>query len=564
MLSSAIATLIGLLRQPQYLFRTIPNLTDRLYQAGITDSSYTPREESPVLFLRRFLTEEAPALNSFLLLVSKTGETTEKTNTLAEAFAEVIEAAPEFAERIWHLMCYAGRDNDGNPVLLNVPKPALTPESTSPLMFQTEEGHLVLNPEAAAKLLGAYTPLTEEEVAELTGGMEKHGVNFLTSMETYDRNPDLRVVFCESLVATYLNQESYRIQLVEVPLGPKGNNYSVVIPLETFIAFLTRMQQKVSHLEVSGYERLTEETLATTLAELRRLVARNELEQLLSYNSKRPLMAGFNAIVGQLSGALCKRAPNTPRDTAKAVMVNFVRHFFSVEHRLLTEALTAEESALTELYDKICQTEYGKYFVPCNDFEVFKTKIEEERQKKQPPVPFEFSEEVEKSDVYLALLDRMGSKLPYHLDAVGRKMMSSLPGTLRALEEQLLDDCRAKFPSAETASLESAVKDFVEIVFARHTAMFRVIQSKLRILRGEHNDTDDNATGAYYEQYWQEIEQMLQDLRQEEGVGIVPELREVCYGAILQAIQPDLILFRELPFVKRLGLEAFLDLPKFG
>ena len=544
---AARAEFLNLTSHPPCLYRETPDLQGKLFAAGLQRTAGLEPDSLEALF-KQFLCSTALP-NSMMIIESKDGgETTVKTNQIGLAVQEALGGKThDLAGRVFHLMCYAGKDTKDNPVLLNLLRPVVGNTATTDLLMKTGQGgadtHLVLNKTTAALLLGGFQPLEEQDLGPITG-MQRHAVNFMLKPERFDQQPDLRCVFDPALFKNYLGSPDYQVNFVEVPFGSRAGSYSIVMPVEVLLAFAVKSKTDFPHIEIASPQSATLDTLPEAMKVMRELLSLPSLEKILQYNGKRPLMSSFNAFIGQLTKEFTTRAPFISKDAAQRAVGNFVRHFFAVEFNLVKTALeTREPAALETCYTKLAATEFGKFIVPLTSFASFSAKITEEQAKKQPPLPFENSTEVSKSDTYLRMLEKIAGKLEHALQSTLRK--NPAPGQIfTELQQQLELVCNPGKNQEIAPSVKNTVTDFINMLFEPHQILLSKIQNKLSGLL-DPEQSKDPLTKDYWTHYWQSTRQMCHDLN----------LSNVANSPILlaeRAIAPDLLLLYKLPFAHSL------------
>ena len=534
------------------LFAAFPGLESHLIAAKLSGPIPEFASHDPMVMFRQALLRLAIPNSLWLVHSPEGGETVAKTEIIRKLLAPILEAERPFATHMWHLMCYAGTDDRGNAVLLNVPKPVFGTKSCSPLLLKTgndggEDEHLVLNKPKAAEFAGGFDPLTNDALQALTGTVQ-HGVNLLLRGDSYDANVDLRIMFCDSLTELYWASAGAEVQLVEVLVGG-GQEYSVVMPLEVLLAFLLEMKACYPHLELQRAGVASEEMIGTAVEVLMTLVSRESLVQAFPYNGKRPFAATFGAIVRGLTKALRSQAPFIADQTAKGLAENFVRHFFSVEHDLLCQALAAEDDCqLQEVFDRLSRTEYGVILAPVASFDEFKTAVLAQRKMRQDEPSFEFSNETAKSDLYLTWLQRMAATLKYHVVAATRSMDRDLEQVLEGILKRVIDDCAQHFPSANPESVRNAAQAFVDIVFQQH----RLLAAKIKAKRQAVIKPEQVGSSVDFA-FWQFVHQETLAMLRETQVGFRPDSEQrVEEELIRRAVAPELSILETLPFARQL------------
>lgn len=516
-----------------------PRLTAGLMftgMVGVVTTNPNNTEHSMERLFRRYVENHA-ALNSLHLLSSgSSGETTGKTELLKTTLQGYFVETELMASRVHHLMCYAGRNDAGEVILLNLAKPAFSNVTTTPYLLQTTEGHLVLNQPAVAKSYSNFVVLEEDALPEMTG-QKRHAVNFMVPPEVLDANPDIRLVIDPHLVDLYFGTAKPELHLIEMPLGQSGRTHSVVMPLEFFLAFVQEARGSFPHLELNTTSGLTTKSIGDAMTALKDVLEASSIQSILKYNDKRPILASFNAFANDLSKELVRRNPYIPLDLAKRATINFVRHFFAVEYSLIQEVLSKPEEGLEASFEKLRNTEFAKFLIPVSSLEEFKAKIKEEQKKKAPPIPFEFSSELSKSDTYLSWLSRIGKKIEHAIQATKRSRQTDFSSIFSTLKRELLNVCKpVESEAVDQASLDNTVNDFIDIIFGKHKLILEKIVSKIQIINTPDSATDP-ATSNYWKEYWRTTSTLFTSRITNDS------RREI----IEQLIRPDVALLFNLP-----------------
>lgn len=517
----------------------------------IFEQDATADPGSPLAILYRMILRGALPY-SIPVFVTESGKTERKKAYFLAAFGQ--EQSTQDANRrlsLFHLMTYAGRDNHGHPVLIVLPKPVFGNLSISPFLHKTGSGgvdaHLVLDKGYATRHVGGFWPLSPEELSELTGGMNPHGVNPLLSTATLDADPDLRIVVCGSFFAQYWGVDDFLNCFIEMPLGCRGETHSVVVPLELFLAFLQEVREEFPHFELINNRHITPHEIESEFAALREVFEPDKIRSRNLFNPNRPMMATFQAVITDLGRAINQRTTFLDSEQTRSMATNFVRHFFSREHNLIQDALrTTSEEELLQIFEKLRATEYGAILLPCGSVELFNRQLAVEAGRHQPPLRFDFAPEAVKSERYVAWIARIANKLAHHSSAARRTLPSGdIRSVIAEMKARLERDCINHAPANEAETVRIAVTDIVELIFGRILSLVNRIERKVAQIAEM-----DNSQPKLAQSSWGRYRDSALNSFRDEGAPFQSEWRR---ELVLRYIHSDLRLLSSLPFFSQIG-----------
>jgi hypothetical protein len=530
----------------------VPELARQLSEIEVANRPADVTVSTVELFWS-ILAGEAP--HGLIRLLSSTGgATTDKIQPLRQLFKDSASRVPELEQHLWHLMCYVGLDQNSNVVLLNTARPMVLPASgwhsrfTSGLLTKSADSrvsaadrHVTINQRHAHSLVGGFYSLDEQLLGSYTGGMTQHSVNFLLPTSVFDSSPNARAVFDGALFRMYYGPDQYSLELIEVPLGLAGATYSIVLPLENLLSALLQLQTEVPHLEFPQNGIVTEQGIMDFTAVFRAVLSRSSIAERCAHNPHIPVMGHFPMFVDRLTRACLERNTHLDRAMTRAAVSDFVRHFFAVEHALVSRALVVEDSELPAVFERLAATEFGPLIIPCSDFAEFERKVKQERRKEQPEVRLEFTDETVKSDLYLDWIDWMGQKLRHHVRAALRNKRSNPHELIDEIKRLLARNCRSHDVRGQLESIQHTAAGFVELVLGSWKRELTRIARKIQLLASPVEASSD-PTAEYWKAYWN-------DARERMGGEItLIDRRKI----IRQAIKPNLQLLAALPYGRML------------
>ena len=565
-MTSAVATLSPPSSSALFLLRTVDPFglhrfrindggdQEVLSKAGLIGASHTPAAGTPLLLLRRFM-HQTGALCQFTVIESQAGGSTEAKTDLILGKMD-FGRSDLIAMRVMHLMGYARENAQGEVILLSTIKPCVGNSPVTPLMRKADAGSespLILNEPQVQKMFPNTVALDQDKLAQGTGA-ERHAVNFLVTVPeemTYRTKSLLDPAIAELFYAS----SKHQLHFIEVPLAEHGDRFSCLMPLESFLAFLPLMKQHFPYFQTDAGLEL-QNNVGSAMKQLAHVLDPKTLPHRLKRNDKRPVEASFGAFASQLAKEFKASAPYVSDDLAKRATQNFVRHFLKVEYDLVQEAFSTEDPAiLRSVFDRLAVTEYGNCLLPCDDFATFCTKINTDRSKRTP-VPFSFSSETSKSDVYLSWLEKMGDKFEIALAEAGRKKETSADA-IEVLKTELCKACSVG-ASGSLDSMQSAVDDFVDMIFSRHLTVLSKLEDKVRVLHDPAKSSDPVAA-EYYQKYLAEVGEAAKvhavPGRSLEKLGAAWKQVGADFnvrGFIAQQLVPEAMILAALPFSERL------------
>lgn len=525
-----------------------------------------------------YLLKLPPGLARYIRFESETGKTEDKTAQIESEFESYpAEFREEIRDRICHLMCYVGTNDEGETVLVNVLKPMASASDNvlQPLMKWNDgsKDFRILNTDVLTRNHVPGFEAVSEETLQAVTGAQKHAANFFLENEAFS-DPDLRVFF-DPLLTEAATEERSGLSLVEIPLGPNGTDRSVILPIEFLNDFLRTEQLLFPQLEMLGETEPDVESYGQVVDFLKSKLTPERISSELDFAGSgrklgAPVKAGFPLIEKQLV-QLMEASSQLPKALIQKVVKNYIRHFFCVEWGLVEQALiTTDDQVLSGIYYQLEETEFGSVLVPLNSLETFTQYLEIQKKNKgndKIPLPT-FSGETAKSEYYFACQSQLAKAAPSIVAKILRDKNHDFLNFFKELETVLKTYAGEKNSTLKAASIDNIVEDFLDITFGEHKRLLNRLFTKTEILTRDLADLgSDNTSLASI--FWEgEMHRpLLEDETWGEWKGYKP-YECMAGGAgcglrmhiVYRAIRPDLNALLRLP----LGSKIFGSTESLG
>ena len=314
------------------------------------------------------------------LLYSEYGGNTEKK---AELMQEVATEKKINTDYIFHQMAYVTQHdkiNKGKPVMISMPRPVSGDIIDKNMMMKSGVGYIInlhgtlqqvaMHEGINMSKKDKFTKSTQDilDIIQMTEG----GVNILISSEVlkdwkvYVQMPD-----------PIKDANHY----IELPLGPAGQEVSVVMDSAAFCALMYQLRKRFNNIEILGEKKSNinnADDLLKALKNTETALKKGEKAAIaqMEQDTKTPLLGRFQRFKGILKKEITIQSEPSnmlPDYLIQNLLDNLIYNFFAVEgntikiilEQILNNNVSECKQALNQMYDQMKKiNDYGKALCP--------------------------------------------------------------------------------------------------------------------------------------------------------------------------------------------------------
>ena len=524
---------------PSLLFQNVNSANEKKFNQIWPFDSANPSD--PKIKLRNFLVQTGTP-HIFYFGEFESGQAGLKLPEIENILDDLMQISPEFSDRVHHLITWAGQNEEQIPRLFSSLRPVFNSKTDSPFLIKTSDGILTLNRRELENFLGEpFDDLDENQLFAATQ-MRPHGVNPLLSAKTLEQNLQLEIVFDPTFFDAYFQNPNLDLQIVEIPVGDKGQTHSVFLPLEYFLAFLIQYKKNFDSVQIPKKEGINNDNLESLIDSINAELAPEKWHE-IELDLEAPVLGNFGKICQKMTQKISVASPHLPPKMLGRMVKNFAHHFLAREFKIIQKSLEPNAD-LDSNFESLAQTEFGSILADLRSRQDFKNFISRQREiRANQKIVLPVSSETAKSETYFGWQKKMARIAPRVLQKIVHQNQTPISQIFEKLQIELI----SFFPKAtDRESLSNASADFVEIIFGSLQSVLQKMQQKHDLLSGQTSESVDELTQIFWHQ-------KAAAIRKISSKDADAEQKNFHQKMIKRALLPDAILFFQLSFAKLLA-----------